>query len=155
MIIFDLKCAASGHVFEAWFGSNEDYVDQQARSLLSCPYCGDIDISKAAMAPAVPAKSNQSAAVQPNSAVPVSNAIDASQAQKMLETLAKAQAEALKKSEWVGRQFADTARAMHYGEQEQKGIHGEVAFDEAKALIEEGIEVAPLLLPVVPPKAQN
>jgi hypothetical protein len=55
----------------------------------------------------------------------------------------------------VGGNFAETARAIHYGEEPDRLIHGETSRDEAKALVEEGIDVAPLLFPVVPPSAKN
>lgn len=163
MIVFDLKCAL-GHVFEAWFGSSEDYEGQKARGLVSCPLCGNGEIDKAVMAPAVPAKSNQRA--QPPIAPPapsagstgpvqMSGGPDAVRARAMLEALAMAQAEALKTSEWVGKDFADVARAIHYGEQEARGIHGQVDAQEARSLMEEGVEVAPLLVPFVPPEAKN
>ncbi len=147
MIIFDLKCG-HGHVFEVWFGSSKDYEDQRARGLVSCPICGDVSVEKAVMAPAVGAKSNRSASRA------VANVGDDDRA-AMLEALAEAQAKILENSEWVGRGFADRARAMHYGEESHAAIHGEVAAVEAKALIEEGVRVAPLPLPVVPPDAQN
>jgi hypothetical protein len=141
-------------VFEAWFGSSDDYESQKARGLLICPVCGDADIGKAVMAPAVPAKSNQ---FKENDApsVQVSAGADGREITRVVEALAKAQAEMLKNSEWVGRDFADTARAMHYGEQDAKPIHGEVAMEEARSLIDEGIEVAPLPLPFVPPEVKN
>lgn len=153
MIVFDLKCAELGHVFEAWFGSSDDYERQRARGLVSCPLCGSANVIKAAMAPAVPAKSSQRS--EATAAVPVSTGVDPVQARAMIEKLAQAQAEMLKGSAWVGRDFARTARAMHYGEKDASPIHGEVAVEEARSLIEEGIEVAPLPLPVVPPEAQN
>jgi hypothetical protein len=169
VIVFDLKCAASGHVFEAWFGSSGDFADQTDRGLLACPICGDADVTKAVMAPAVAAKGNSRAkstlpvpvpnavpAPEPSSApVPMGHAPDTAKMQAMLQALAKAQGEILKDSTWVGRGFAEQARAMHYGEQDHHSIHGEVAPAEARALIEEGVEVAPLLLPVVPPQAKN
>lgn len=163
MIVFDLKCGAHGHVFEGWFGSGEDYESQCARGLVACPVCGDTAIAKAVMAPAVGAKSNrggQEVAHRDDTApapvpMPVSNSPDAVRARALLAQLAQAQSEALAQSEWVGRNFADTARAMHYGEQSHKSVHGEVAPEEARALIEEGVQVAPLLFPVVPPKARN
>lgn len=151
MIVFDLKCAAGAHIFEAWFGSSSAYEDQRGRGLVCCPVCGDKDVAKAVMAPAVPAKSNSRA----DASMPVSNAPDPVAIRAMMVKMAEAQTEALKSSEWVGRGFADTARAMHYGEQDHKSIHGEVAPEEAKALIEEGVKVAPLPFPVVPPEAQN
>lgn len=151
MIVFDLKCAANGHVFEAWFGSGEDYEGQRDRGLVACPLCGDSDIGKAVMAPAVPAKSNR----MPSLSLPVGNAPDLAKLRATMRKLAAAQTEALKDSQWVGRDFADTARAMHYGEQDHASIHGEVGAREARALIEEGVKVAPLPFPVVPPAARN
>lgn len=163
MIVFDLKCGAHGHVFEAWFGSSSDFADQTARGLLACPICGDADVTKAVMAPAVAAKGNSRpdaarpvpVSTDPAAPVPMGHAPDAAKMQAMLQALAKAQDEVLKDSTWVGRGFAEQARAMHYGEQDHHSIHGEVAPAEARALIEEGVEVAPLLLPVVPPQAKN
>jgi hypothetical protein len=157
VIIFDLKCAGCAHVFEAWFGSSEEYENQKQRSLLSCPICGSSEIGKAVMAPAVPAKSNRLPDMHPGSAAPEAAPVPADEAKmkEVLTAIANAQAEMLKQSEWVGRDFAGTARAMHYGEQDAKPIHGEVAPKEARDLMEEGIQVAPLIVPFVPPKQRN
>ena len=165
MIVFDLKCAGQGHVFEAWFGSSIDYEDQRARGLLSCPFCGDRDIGKGVMAPAVAAKGNSRAVAPshgardgdrpgPAGAVPM-GAGDEAKLRALVEGMAQAQKKALEGSTWVGRGFAEQARAMHYGEQDRSSIHGEVAPQEARALIAEGVEVAPLPFPVIPPQAKN
>ena len=164
MIVFDLKCSDQGHVFEGWFASSSDYAAQKDSGLLVCPICGDFNIEKAAMAPAVPAKGNQRVVTDTRGDEPkdsgsvevsVPMAMDAGKTAEVIQALAKAQAEILKNSEWVGRKFADQARAMHYGEEDHKPIHGEVAPEEARNLIEEGVEVAPLLFPVVSPEKQN
>ncbi len=161
MIVFDLKCAGQGHVFEAWFGSSADYEDQKARGLLACPLCGDGDVTKAVMAPAVGAKGNSRAvgvrekAGREEPAVPAMSGVDEAKMKAMVEALATAQRKALEDSTWVGRGFAEQARAMHYGEKDRASIHGEVAPAEAKALIAEGVEVAPLPFPVIPPQAKN
>lgn len=147
MIVFDLRCAGA-HVFEAWFGSSAAYEDQRARGLLSCPMCGDVDIAKAAMAPSVPTKGN---ARSPSTDVPPSPAA----VKAALTTLARAQTELLAKSQWVGRSFADRARAMHHGEEPAGPIHGQATLSEAKALVEDGIGIAALPLPVVPPEIVN
>lgn len=161
MIVFDLKCG-DGHVFEAWFGSSEDYEGQKARGLVSCPMCGNADIAKAVMAPAVAAKGNQRAASMPVApahaeahAVASLPPEAAARMQAVIEQLARVQAKVLENSEWVGSAFADKARAMHYGEEPAALIHGTTDRDEARALIEEGITVAPLPLPVVPPGERN
>jgi len=158
VIVFDLKCRAHGHVFEAWFGSSADYEDQAARGLLMCPMCGDPDISKALMAPAVAAKGNQRSAERAPAATPtapVALAGDETRMREIIQSLAEAQAKVLEDSTWVGRSFAEQARAMHYGEKDRESIHGEVAPEEARALLSEGVEVAPLLFPVIPPEAKN
>ncbi len=143
MIVFDLKCTHA-HVFEAWFGSSADYEDQRARGLLTCPICGDADIAKAVMAPNIPAKGNRAAA---NAAAPDPKAL--------MAALAQVQAKMLEGSQWVGMSFADKARAMHAGEEAAAPIHGQTSLAEAKALIEDGVPVAPLPLPVIPPEQCN
>ena len=73
----------------------------------------------------------------------------------LLQKLATMQAEALKSSRFVGATFAEDARAMHYGDQEPELIHGEATIAEAKELLEEGISIAPLPFPVLPPDQAN
>lgn len=155
MIVYDLDCT-HGHRFEGWFGSSADYEDQRTRGLLSCPTCGVSDVSKAPMAPAVPAKGNSRAdVIPPETARPMANTPMPPEVQKALASLAKAQAEALKQSTWVGDRFAEESRAMHYGERDETPIHGQATLAEAKALIEEGVPVAPLPFPVAPPNKLN
>ena len=148
MIVFDLRCPA-GHVFEAWFGSGDDYAGQQERGLVSCPICGSGGIEKAAMAPAVPAKAN-------GASVPMAASPDgASKMKAMMQAMAKAQVEMLSGSEHVGRRFAEEARAIHLGEADARTIHGEASVAEAKSLAEDGIAVMPLPLPVRQPGQDN
>ncbi|WP_338465675.1 DUF1178 family protein [Novosphingobium sp. ZN18A2] len=167
MIVFDLSCRAGGHRFEGWFGSSDDFSRQQERGLVSCPVCGSSDVAKAVMAPNVGRKGNQGAP-QPTPAAPsesaepsvstqpvASNAPMPPQVAEALNQIAALQAEALKSSRWVGNKFAENARAMHYGETDAEAIHGEVTKDEARDLIEEGVEVAPILFPVAPPNEAN
>ena len=148
MIVFDLRCTQA-HVFEAWFGSSDAFEDQRKRGLLACPMCGDAEIVKAVMAPNVSPKSN-TRAVAKSDETPTPAAIKAA-----MKALAAAQAKALEKSEWVGASFPERARAMHAGEEPAGPIHGQTSLAEAKSLIEEGVPVAPLPLPVIPPDAVN
>ncbi|MCM0001220.1 MAG: DUF1178 family protein [Erythrobacter sp.] len=155
MIVYDLACI-EGHRFEGWFGSSADYEDQRTRGLLACPTCGMSDVSKAPMAPAVPAKGNSRQEVLPPEAPrPMANTPMSPQVQQALAALAKAQAEALKNSTWVGDRFAEETRKMHYGERDEAPIHGQASLAEAKALIEEGVAVALLPFPVAPPDKLN
>jgi hypothetical protein len=143
MIVFDLRCSV-GHVFEAWFASCAAYAEQRDKAQVECPLCGDRTIEKAVMAPQIAAKGNTKPDM-PNPQV----------MKAALEHLAQAQAKMLEKSTWVGSAFAEKARAMHEGEAPVTPIHGQASLAEAKALVEEGVPVAPLPLPVVPPKLAN
>lgn len=140
MIVFDLRCSG-GHVFEAWFASGAAYDDQRARGLLACPMCGCDTVEKAVMAPNVAPKGNRGPAP--------------AEAKAALATLAAVQAKALERSTWVGGRFAAEARAMHAGERDHAPIHGQATLAEAKSLIDDGVPVAPLPLPVIPPDAAN
>ena len=155
MIVFDLACQDAGHVFEIWFGSSTDYEDQKARGLVSCPYCGSADIGKAVMAPNVAAKGNSRSDSKPVSLPAAANVPPVAQFKEMVAKLAEVQARMLENSDYVGTKFADEARSMHLGEQEARPIHGQTTPEEARALVEEGVPVAPLLLPVLPPESRN
>jgi hypothetical protein len=158
MIVFDLQCGAGGHRFEGWFRSSEDFEGQSARGLVSCPSCGSGDVAKAVMAPNVGRKGNQMPVPAKPADAPaqaMANAPMPPEAVAMLKAVAAMQAAAIKSSTWVGEKFADDARAMHYGEKEPGAIHGRATIDEARNLVEEGIAVAPLLIPVVPPEEAN
>ncbi len=157
MIVFDLKCE-QGHQFESWFRSSSAYEEQLAMALVECPHCGSVDIMKAPMAPNVAAKSNQQTgkAVPASASVPeagpVATAKSAMTATPELQQLVKQAEEAMAKvqrhveenCENVGKNFAEEARKIHYGETEERGIYGESSLEEAKDLLDEGIEVMPL-----------
>ncbi len=155
MIVFDLKCA-TGHVFEAWFGSSTAYEEQRAAGLVACPMCGVAEVEKAVMAPNVAPKGNRGGR---SVAKPVESgeaaAIPPEAVKAAIAAIAEMQAKMLEGSQWVGTAFADKARAMHLGEVPQAPIHGQTTREQAEALIDEGVPVAPLPLPVVPPEACN
>jgi hypothetical protein len=139
MIIFDLRCGAQGHVFEAWFGSNEDYEAQRGRGLVACPICGAGDVDKAPMAPSVGARGNREA--EPSAA-----AVKAAMA-----GLATAQKKMLESSEHVGDRFPEEARAIHLGEADARAIHGRASLADADMLRDEGVPIAALPFPVPEP----
>jgi hypothetical protein len=132
MIVFDLQCLDGHETFEAWFRSNADFEEQRTAGLVQCPFCDSARVEKAPMAPMVPRKAPDG-----------------------LARIAEVQAEMLKESRWVGDRFADTARAMHSGEIERETVHGSATLEQAKSLVEDGVPVAPLPLPVVPPSQVN
>jgi hypothetical protein len=133
VIVFDLHCRDGGEIFEAWFRSNADFDEQKSAGLVQCPFCQSANVGKAPMAPSVPRKGSENP----------------------LARLAAMQAEMLKDSRWVGDQFADTARAIHSGERAPEQVHGNATLDQAKSLVDEGVPVAPLPLPVRPPEQLN
>jgi hypothetical protein len=153
MKVLNLKCG-SHHSFEGWFGSEADFVNQQTRGLVTCPLCGDAQIQKMLSAPRLNLRSTRGdadmARVVPD---PVTEATDV-QAQDVLAPTPEAQAlqarlmramrEMLSKTEDVGERFADQARAMHYGDVEQRSIRGQSTPEVVMELIDEGIEVMPL-----------
>jgi len=160
MIVFDLHCDA-GHRFEGWFGSSKDFDDQREQGFVSCPECGSSEVGKAPMAPAVPAKGSSlvrertGAESSAEDTQPVSNREMPPEVHNALKALAEAQSKALAKSTWVGDQFAEQSRAMHYGERDEAPIHGRTSLEEAQSLVEEGVPVAPLPFPVAPPEDLN
>ncbi len=163
MIVYDLECRAGQHRFEGWFASSDDFASQHGRGLVSCPFCDSSDVVKAVQAPNVARKGNQlpdvpaAAKSRAPAPAPVTNSGPSipPEAVEMFRAIAAAQVEALKSSTYVGDKFADTARAIHYGEQDAEPIHGSATPDEARELFEEGVEIAPILFPVVPPSEAN
>tara|TARA_B100000787_G_C16084899_1_gene246192 strand:- start:57 stop:479 length:423 start_codon:yes stop_codon:yes gene_type:complete len=140
LIRFSLKCSQD-HSFESWFQSSEAFEKLAAAGLISCIDCGDSHIMKSLMAPKLNTRKTKS---KISLTVPMSDKENA---------LAKLKAAVEKNSDYVGMNFASEARAMHDGEQPARSIYGEARPEEAKALIEDGIRVAPL--PFMPKRQTN
>lgn len=145
MKVFDLGCP-SGHVFEGWFASQDDFQSQKQRALVQCPVCGDTAVEKRPSAPrlnlgaAAPSSKRTELPTQsPESAGLPLQALQAAWLQMSRQLMAN--------TEDVGSRFAQEARRMHYGEVEERGIRGQASVAEARELLEEGIEVFPLALP--------
>ena len=150
MIHYQLQCRQA-HGFDGWFNDSASFEKQAKRGLIECPECGDTEVERALMAPAL-AKRN---------AVPVSVPVEAPAAParaqavateakvaagrlpaQMLAALQRMRADVEKNCDYVGANFADQARAMHRGEIESRGIYGESSEEQAESLAEEGIAVA-------------
>ena len=140
MIRFSLKCSQD-HNFESWFRSSEAYEKLANSGMLNCIDCGDSHIVKSLMTPKLSTKKTK---IKTSLTTPFNDKERA---------LAKLKAEVEKNSDYVGMNFANEARAMHDGEQPRRSIYGEARPEEAKALIEEGIQVAPL--PFMPKRQTN
>ena len=124
--------------------------------MIACPICGDSEIRKAVMAPRVGAKSNQLPTVADKpTGTPVNGEPSPELVRKVIAEIAARQAEMLPQSRWVGRDFADAARAMHEGRVAEDLIHGQASPEEAQGLRDDGIAAMPLLVPIAPPDAVN
>ncbi len=130
MIKYALVCE-HGHEFEGWFGASADYDDQHARGLLDCPTCGSKAVRKAIMAPAVVGAKAQHFAPAPSP-------------EAMREMALQVRRQVEDNFDYVGEAFAKEARAIHEGKAEERGIYGEATPAEVKALVEDGVPVAPL-----------
>lgn len=144
MIRYSLVCEAS-HGFECWFPSSDSYETQVAQGLVSCPICASTTVSKAMMAPTVARRDlalAQRPSAPPSADAPVPMI---SEPERTMRAMLKAlHAHVAAHSEHVGDRFAEEARKIHYGEAEGRSIHGRASLDEARTLLDEGIDVAPL-----------
>jgi len=135
MVRYSLSCA-DGHAFESWFQSATAFDDLAARGLLACAECGSSKVDKALMAPAL------------STASPLAEPRDPREAR-----LAALRRHVEETSDYVGLSFATEARAMHEGDMPERPIWGEAKPEEARALLEDGIPVAPL--PFMPKRGAN
>ena len=153
MIRYNLRCK-QGHSFESWFQSSSAYESQEKRKLVSCPACGSTKVERAIMAPQIVSKKGREkpqAAPAPTSTETTSPEPAPLMMTKEAELRAKLRElrdHIVKNADNVGDRFSNEARKMHYGEIEHRPIYGQASNEEARALIEEGVEVSPL--PVLP-----
>ena len=130
MILYQLSCAG-GHRFEAWFKNSETYGEQCESGCIECPQCGDQHISKAPMAPYLGKSLGEERSTEARAR---------EVAQQILKAVERLRVSVEKNSDYVGDQFAEEARRIHYGEADKRSIFGEATGDETSELDEEGIE---------------
>jgi len=141
MIRYALACEF-GHAFEGWFGASADFDDQAVRGLLACPVCASQAVRKQIMAPAVAGTKSRG----PGEASLGRRAM-------MMEAMGQVRRHVEANFDYVGDRFAAEARSIHQGEAEERGIYGEASQTEVKALLADGVQVAPLP-PAAPKKSQ-
>ena len=139
MIQYTLKCSRD-HRFDSWFQSADAFDKLNAAGMVACVVCGDTDVSKAMMAPRV-RTARKAAAPEHAQEAERPLAAPASDAERALADLKKKIED---NSDYVGMNFAKEARAIHSGDKPERAIYGEAKIEDAKALIEEGVPVAPL-----------
>lgn len=133
MIKYTLICE-DDHQFEIWFSKSSDFDEQAPKGLIECPYCGSTTVEKGIMAPNVStSRKKEAIANKQHQAM-----------QMMNKAAAKIRKEIEENCDYVGQNFADEARAIHYGEKPERAIYGEASPSEAAGLHDEGVEIAPL-----------
>lgn len=150
MIKFALLCAR-GHEFESWFQSGEAFETQSKSGRVLCPLCQAADVTKAIMAPAVASK-NEGVRAKPPARTEALSGAEAQSKMALLdprERESRAMISAFRRrifdeAEDVGMRFAEEARKIHDGLVQDRPIHGQANFEDARALIEEGIEIFPV-----------
>ena len=152
MIRYTLRCDR-GHAFESWFQSSQAYETQEKRRLVNCPSCGSAKVERAIMAPQIVSKKSRDRAVTAPAAAteattPVSTPLMMAQERELRAKLRELRDHIVKNADNVGERFPNEARKMHYGDIEHRPIYGEASPEEARSLIDEGVEVSPL--PVLP-----
>jgi len=147
MIKYTLKCA-DGHTFESWFASAAAFDSLSVSGHLACMSCGSTKVDKAIMTPRVTTSKGQPAKVDDAQAETPQDS-----AHEVEAALSRMRAEVEKNASYVGKDFASTARDMHLGDVPERPIWGEANAREARALIEDGVPVAPL--PFIPTRKVN
>jgi hypothetical protein len=141
MIQYTLKCA-NGHEFDSWFQSAAAFDRLVSTGMVSCVVCGGAEVEKAIMTPRVrTARRAVTGPQTPQKPTPGPLSQPASPAEQAMAELRKKVEE---KADYVGKDFATEARAMHDGETPTRSIYGEAKMEEAKQLIEDGVPVMPL-----------
>ena len=128
MIVYNLRCR-NAHEFEGWFRDSAAYDAQAQGGSLTCPVCDSRKVEKAIMAPAVSGAKKQGGAEE---------------AKQMRQFMTGLRQYVQRNADYVGPNFAEEARKIHYGEADHRHIYGEASVEEAKELLEEGVDVAPL-----------
>lgn len=154
MIVFDLRCKKD-HVFEAWFKDSAAYLEQVEAGVVRCPVCGSKRVEKALMAPNVTTRrqnkeslpeapsTGAEVASQPATANgSVTTNADLEKVTEVMQALKELRENVERECDYVGTDFAEEARKIHYGEAEARGIYGESSDEDAKALEDEGVEFA-------------
>ena len=137
MIRYDLVCE-NEHFFESWFKDSKSYQKQLEASEIACPKCNNSNISKSLMAPGIPKKTNTKNG----------NVIANSSSSSINNAIRKIRDEIKKNSEYVGDQFPEEARKIHYNEAEMRSIYGKASKKEITELADEGIDI--IQIPEIP-----
>ncbi len=136
MILYDLKCRKD-HVFETWFRDSASYDEQVAAGAIACPTCGSRKIQKALMAPRLAKGGRGKEHVE--AGMPTIAVKETADSAELMGQLRELRQKVEENCDYVGGEFAEEARKIHYGEQDPRNIYGETSDEQAKELHEEGV----------------
>lgn len=125
MIHYTLICDR-GHDFDGWFRDSAAFESQSEQRLVCCPFCASAKVSRGVMAPHVARSGRED---------------DAAKLRGMIRELRET---VIAGTEDLGDRFPEEARAIEEGDAQRRPIRGRATFEEAKALLEDGIEILPL-----------
>ena len=142
MITFDLSCDRE-HRFEGWFRNLEDFEDQLARDLVTCPLCGSNRVSKRLSAVAVHVGRRSVDSPKPEAPQDPKPGGEVT-----AESFLRAMGRFIEANfDDVGNAFAEEARKIDRGEVDARNIRGTTTPAEEEALRDEGIDFQKIALP--------
>ena len=125
MIKYKLNCLDCNLSFDSWFASSKEYEKLKKKRLLNCHNCNSFKVEKTIMSPRLINKSNKKTHLN---------------FKKINKKFQEYQNFIKTNFDYVGKNFAHEARAIHYNEKKnKKGIYGTASNNEIKELKEEGI----------------
>jgi hypothetical protein len=139
MIRYDLVCDKE-HAFDGWFRDSAAYEAQAAAGQVVCPVCHSTIVAKQLMTPGIQAKANR----RGEGRMPVYAGRKDEKVSALVEAVRELRRQVKANADYVGDRFAEEARRIHYKEAEPRGIYGEATLEEAKSLLDEGVDVHPL-----------
>ena len=143
MIRYALICD-NDHEFESWFKDSAGFDALNSKKLIECPACTSTRISKQIMSPKVQRTDLVPAEQEWSAPAPDTAALLSPEDLDMRRKLAEIRQRMTEDSEDVGSRFAEEARQMHFGDIEQRSIHGRASLEEARDLIEDGVGILPI-----------
>ncbi len=140
MILYDLKCRRD-HVFETWFRDSAAYEEQAAAGAIACPACGSRKVEKALMAPRLArrGRARDNAEGKPGGEMATRAVKETAESAELMGQLRALRRKVEENCDYVGGEFAEEARKIHYGEEDPRNIYGETSDEQAEELHEEGV----------------
>lgn len=146
MKVLNLRCE-NGHGFEGWFQSEDDFLSQNGRALIECPFCADRVIARLPSAPRLNLSGARESTPPASAPAVDTEAAPTATPEQVQAAYLHGMRELLARTEDVGPRFPEEARRIHYGEIPNRGIRGHATPQEREALRDEGIDTMAVAVP--------